>query len=113
MADLNRNHGWEISVTTSVKAIPRAGGVARESDYLVLALETTDGKRFLSVVNPRFARRLEERIMLVDTIKEYRWLCTSDTYFSDFPAVRSLRGKRVSREVYEHFLEKPALETSL
>lgn len=113
MADLNRNHGWEISVTTSMKAIPRAGGEARASDYLVLALETTDGKRFLSVVNPRFARRLEERMMLVDTIKVYRWLRTSDAYFADFPAVRSLRGRRVSREVYEHFLEKPALETSL
>ena len=113
MENLNRKYGWEVSVTTSMKVVPRAGGVPKNKTYLVLALETSDGKSFLSVVNPRFARQLEEQTILVRTIKEHHWLRTTNPYFSDFPAVRSLRAKRVSRDVYEHFAKDLSLESSL
>ncbi|SFG39515.1 SprT-like domain-containing protein [Prevotella sp. KH2C16] len=113
MENLNRKYGWEISVTTSMKATPRAGGVPKNKTYLVLALETWDGKNFLSVVNPRFAGQLERQIVLVNKIKAHHWLRTKSSYFSDFPAVRSLRAKRVSREVYERFAKDLPLESTL
>ncbi len=113
MENLNRKYGWEISVTTPMKTTPRAGGIPRNKTYLVLALETSDGKNFLSVVNPRFARQLEGQIMLVRKIRKHHWLRTASPYFSDFPAVRSLRARRVSREVYERFAKDLSLKGSL
>lgn len=101
MARLN-GEGWNISVTTSMRGTPKAQtsqeGTGRQ--YLVLAIETTDGRHFLSSVNPRFAKTLDRRLRRVGEVSRYAWYTSDDRWFEDMPRVRSLRGRRVDEETY-------------
>ena len=99
MDELNRK-GWEITVSTKTKGwettVPPV-----EKKRIVLAMKTSDGKYFLSVVNPKYVSRLEQQIKRVPTIVEHAWIESSDDRFRNYPQVRSLRGRRVSRSEYE------------
>lgn len=101
MACLN-GEGWDISVTTSMRGTPKAQtnqeGTGRQ--HLVLAIETTDGRRFLSSVNPRFAKTLDKRLRRTGEVSRYAWYTSDDRWFEDMPRVRSLRGRRVDEETY-------------
>lgn len=107
MADsLNRKHGWHIQAMTTTKGWKVADGgkprkVGPPSVYLVLALRMRDGRHFLSSVNPRFARTIDRQLVRLGEIGNYGWYITHDAYFKDFPRCRSLRGRRVSVDVYE------------
>ena len=68
--------------------------------YLVLAIELADGRHFLSSVSPRHARALNERVQRAGEVRRAAWYTTSDPWFADMPKVRSLRGRRVSDEVF-------------
>ena len=66
----------------------------------MLAIETRDGYHFLSSVNPKFARELHAKLHSAREITHFAWFTTSDHWFEDMPKVRSLRGRRVTPEVY-------------
>jgi hypothetical protein len=112
MDNLNRKYGWEITVTLDTRgwelseAAQKKMERQRHSKRLILALVTHDGKYFLSVVSRRCAGEIELRILRTSDIIEHRWFESSDDYFSTFTVVRSLRGRRVSKEEYERFLPK-------
>ncbi len=110
MADnLNRKYGWDIHISTSTKgwkvndAIKTKREKSRKATgkttvYLMLSIETKDGKCYLSRVNPKFAYRLELQISHIPDIVSHQWHTTSDTeFFEGYPMVRSLRGKRISK----------------
>ncbi len=101
MQRLNRE-GWNIRVMTSTKGYKKAhaGSTTVISQYLVLAIETRDGYHFLSSVNPKFARELHAKLHSAREITHFAWFTTSDHWFEDMPKVRSLRGRRVTPEVY-------------
>ena len=110
MDKLNRQGGWEIRVMTStkgwkvseqVKAKKQAKG---PQTYLMLAIEMKDGKHFLSRVNPGFARRLESQLAQVREVSTHHWYTTQESYFEDYPQVRSLRGRRISKADFEGLL---------
>ena len=69
--------------------------------YLMLAIEMQDGKHYLSRVNPSFARRIESKLSLVHELRSHRWYTTQESYFEDYPQVRSLRGRRISKSDFE------------
>ena len=107
MDNLNRKYGWDIRVMTSTK-----GWKARErveerqkakgpQTYLMLAIEMQNGKHYLSRVNPSFARRIESKLSLVHELRSHRWYTTQEPYFEDYPQVRSLRGRRISKSDFE------------
>lgn len=104
MDNLNRKHGWQIRTMTDTRGWKKAAGEkapARKGDtperYLVLAVETTDGRCFLSRVNPAYAHRLDAMAARASEVKHHCWYTTCDTAFADYPQVRSLRGRRISR----------------
>lgn len=101
MSRLNRE-GWHINVMTSTEGLQRAytGAAQVIEQYLVLAIEMADGRHFLSSVDPRYARALKRKLPLVEGLKRATWYTTSDTWFARLPRVRSLRGSRVSSEVF-------------
>lgn len=101
MARLN-GEGWDISVTTSMRGTPKAQTNQEDTgrQYLVLAIETTDGRRFLSSVNPKYAKTLCRRLQQVAEVSRYAWYTTADSWFENMPRVRSLRGRRVDEETY-------------
>lgn len=101
MARLNRE-GWNITVTTRMEGTKKAytGSKTVIEQYLILALETRDGKRYLTSVNPRFAGALNARAKSLPEIKSHAWYTTSDRRYEDWPRVRSLRGRVVDEATY-------------
>lgn len=107
MDNLNRKYGWDIRVMTSTKGW-KVSEWAEERQkakgpqtYLMLAIEMKDGKHYLSRVNPSFARRIESKLALVRELRSHRWYTTHEPYFEDYPQVRSLRGRRISKSDFE------------
>ena len=68
----------------------------------MLAIEMRDGKFFLSRVNPGFASRIERQILGLDNVVHHQWYTTEEPFFDDYPQVRSLRGRRISKRDFEH-----------
>lgn len=103
MQRLNREYGWHISVSSSMRghAVADPQSARQLSTFLVLAIVMADGRRMLSVVSPRSARRVDQMARSVGEIADHRWYMTQDSYFSDFTKVRSLRARCVPRDVYE------------
>lgn len=107
MDNLNRKYGWDIRVMTSTKGWKVSERVEERQKakgpqtYLMLAIEMQDGKLYLSRVNPSFARRIESKLVLVRELRSHRWYTTQEPYFEDYPQVRSLRGRRISKSDFE------------
>ena len=107
MDNLNRKHGWDIRVMTSTKGwkvsekVEARKKAAGPQTYLILAVELNDGKHFLSRVSPRFARSLERQLLKAKEVSSYSWYTTQESYFEDFPQVRSLRGRRITKGDFE------------
>ena len=107
MDNLNRKHGWDIRVMTSTKGwkvsekVEARKKAAGPQIYLILAVELKDGKHFLSRVSPRFARSLERQLLTAKEVISYSWYTTQESYFEDFPQVRSLRGRRITKGDFE------------
>ena len=106
MDNLNRKYGWDIRVMTSTKGWKVSERVAEKKKakgpqtYLMLAIELKDGKFYLSRVNPGFARRIEKQLPMVRELRSHRWYTTQESYFEDYPQVRSLRGRRITKNDY-------------
>lgn len=107
MDNLNRKYGWDIRVMTSTKGWKVSEQVAEkkkakgQQTYLMLAIELKDGKFYLSRVNPGFARRIEKQLPMVRELRSHRWYTTQESYFEDYPQVRSLRGRRITKGDFE------------
>lgn len=107
MDNLNRKYGWDIRVMTSTKGwkvserVEERQKAKRPQTYLMLAIEMQDGKHYLSRVNPSFARRIESKLVLARELRSHRWYTTQEPYFEDYPQVRSLRGRRISKSDFE------------
>ncbi len=110
MDNLNRKYGWDIRVMTSTKGWKVSEQVVARKEakgpqtYLVLAIEMADGKHYLSRVSPRFARSLEKQVQSVREVSAHRWYTTQEPYFDDYPQVRSLRGRRISKSDFDKLL---------
>lgn len=107
MDNLNRKYGWDIRVMTSTKGWKVSERVAEKKKakgpqtYLMLAVELKDGKFYLSRVNPGFARRIEKQLPMIRELRSHRWYTTQESYFEDYPQVRSLRGRRITKGDFE------------
>ena len=107
MDNLNRKYGWDIQVMTSTKdwkvseRVEERQKAKGPQTYLMLAIEMQDGKHYLSRVNPSFARRIESKLVLARELRSHRWYTTQEPYFEDYPQVRSLRGRRISKSDFE------------
>lgn len=99
MAALNAK-GWHITVSARTKQWPVAER-NRRKQFLVVAVETTDALCFLSVVNPAYRAYIDRMAQQSPIVKAHHWIVSDDAQFASFPQARSLRSRRVSREVYE------------
>lgn len=107
MDSLNRKYGWDIRIMTSTRGwkvnerIAERRKIKEGRPCLMLAVEMKDGKRFLSRVNPGFARRIEDQVSRLREVVRHQWYTTQEAFFDDYPQVRSLRGRRISRTDFE------------
>ncbi len=75
---------------------------SKENNYLILALELKNEKYYLSSVNIKNKINLEQDLRKEKKlIKAYHWYITNDTYFMQWPKVRTLRAKRVDKKLYD------------
>lgn len=100
MATLNTRHGWNITVSTSVRGAETSEQVPVRQ-RLVLALVMRSGERWFSVVNPRYAKELVRQLQRVPQLESFSWFVSRDDFFRNFPAVRSLRGRKVSLQDFD------------
>lgn len=101
MNRLNTRHGWDISVSASMRGRKTAAPHNDRRPRLVLALENSRGECFLTVVNPRYAAQLKSRLKNATDATQRAWFVSTDPFFSDFTTVRSLRARKVKREVFD------------
>lgn len=101
MNRLNTRHGWDISVSASMRGRKTAAPHNDRRPRLVLALENSRGECFLTVVNPRYAAQLKSRLKNAEDATQRAWFVSTDPFFSDFTTVRSLRARKVKREVFD------------
>lgn len=101
MNRLNTRHGWDISVSASMRGRKTAAPHNDRRPRLVLALENSRGECFLTVVNPRYAAQLKSRLKNAVDATQRAWFVSTDPFFSDFTTVRSLRARKVKREVFD------------
>lgn len=108
MDSLNRKYGWEISVMTSTRNVNVSEEMKskRIRERLILVIKMKGGKRFVSVVNPRYARTLNSQLRRVAQVESFDWYTSVDAYFSDFTVVRSLRGRSISEETFNGLMPK-------
>ena len=105
MDKLNRRYGWEITVATRIPSLQPLVSTPNRP-RLVLAVETTDNARYLSVVNPAYAQHLDLLLKRSRPRLRHAWYRSEDPYFSTFPVVRSLRGKRIDADLYHHIIRE-------
>ena len=109
MDKINRTFNRHITISVRTRNLqPRT--LQQHKDYLILALETKDGKYFLSSVNPSAAGKLAISLARAREIAHYAWYQSQDEYFRSMPRVRSLRGRQVSEEVYKTMIGKMKLQ---
>ena len=101
MEAFNKEYGWEITVTTSVRGLHAADAQRPKHPYLVLALTMKTGEQMLTVVHPCYALQIEHILLTVSSVECHGWYTSCDDYFFAFPRVRSLRGRRVPVVLYD------------
>lgn len=98
--------GWGISVRTGTAGFDLANKSAKLKRKYVLALRTTAGRCYLSVVQPKAIAQLETLLRRVPDVEEHSWFVTCDDYFRDFPSVRTLRARWVADDVYRRLVSE-------
>jgi hypothetical protein len=96
--------GWHVVVRTDTRKWPVAERNRKKvitRKRIVLAASTTDGKYFLSVIGPGSVRKVKLQIARTPQIREVRWFESSDDYFQQFPQCHTLRGRIVTKELWE------------
>lgn len=68
--------------------------------FIVLAMETARGQYMLTVVNPRYVKKLEYTLNTTSDVTCHHWFVSSESYFSQFSCVRTPRGRIVTEEEY-------------
>ena len=95
-----KKYGWDINVWVSIRNVKIADDKILKP-FLVLALELQTGERLLTVVNPKYANKVDVMARGVKKISRFAWYLSKDKYFIHYPLVRALRGRRVTLNEYE------------
>lgn len=112
MADaLNRKYGRNISIRTDTRGWALAEKYQKREDEklkepeLIMLIKTMDGRCFASQVSPASYGRLEHEIKHIKEIEDHRWLVTDDAAYKALPKVRSLRGRRITKDDYKRMAD--------
>ncbi|MBR1687313.1 MAG: SprT-like domain-containing protein [Prevotella sp.] len=96
--------GWHISVSERSGRWP-ARRVKAGRRYLLVLLQTADGRYFVSVVNPGYRTYIDLQAAASPQIVAHAWRTSTDDGYASWPRTRSLRGRRITAEAYRQLLE--------
>lgn len=96
--------GW--CITVSARMDGTAGNVSkpRKRARVVLAVVTSRGRYVVSVVSPRYVPAIDKVMRRSADVRSFSWHISTDSYFAEFPVVRTPRGRVVTKETYERLL---------
>lgn len=101
MSAINRKHGRHITITARRRLLAATQKEhEKPTEHLVLALKTSRGEHFLSVVNPDYAGKIALQLAKTPDIEHFAWYKSTNDFFRPMPRVRSLRGRKVTAEVF-------------
>lgn len=101
MNELNTKHGWNITVSTHMNDKRVSDNGCPKRQRLVLALENSRGQSFLTVVNPNYAQQIKQQLQRIKDVWQRAWFVSGDPFFNGFPTVRTLRARKVNRQLME------------
>lgn len=96
MEQLNREHGWDLSISTKVNH--KLSKANRGKLYVVLSMKLTDTTHLIAVVNRKNMVKLNSEANRNPLILEHHWYLSTDPYFDQFPVVRTLKGYHITEE---------------
>ncbi|MBF1440997.1 MAG: SprT-like domain-containing protein [Prevotella nanceiensis] len=110
MNQFNQEFGWELTVSVNTKdyktnETASSAKAKKIKERLILAIEQSDGTCFLSVVNPRYALKIQNELKRTTHNLKFSWYKSSDEKFSHFSTVRSLRGVKTPRNEFEEVIK--------
>lgn len=100
--------GWNITIT-SRNAMLATVPTTDKQQYLLLAIRLSNGKCYLSVVNPAYRHHLEQMIHNHCQADEFHWLRTNDSRYAGWSAVRTLRGKHITQDEWERLMSETVI----
>lgn len=103
MSEINTKYGRHLNISATTKEM-QTSTPRKPTPCLVLAIEMTDGTCYLSSVHPSFAHKLSLSLSRIPNLASHSWYTSSDSFFQNMPRVRSLRGRKVSKEVFEEMI---------
>lgn len=90
--------GWNISVRTSTKGWQPSAEKC-SSKRCVVALTTADGCYFAAVQRP-YVKAFDRAMGRIADIRHREWYVTGDSFFRQYPLVRTLRFRLVTAEEF-------------
>lgn len=93
--------GWRISVSAKMEGVSRVSLVANKRQRIVLAVRMSDGRCLLSVVSPRYVKKIDSTLRRSSCVSYSSWYVSSDGYFTDFPVVRTPKGRIVPSGTFD------------
>ena len=105
-ARINEVGGWHITVSTRTEQYA-VRNQKPSAQYLLIAIKTTDGHHYLSVVNPDYRSYVDRQATRSPQIEEHRFVVTTDSKYATWPKTRSLRGRRITEEEYLKIAKLP------
>ena len=83
---------------------PKNKSVREKRQRIILAVEMSDGKRLLSVVIRRYVAVVDAAVKRSGNVSSHSWYVSDEACFSDYPAVRTAKGRVVSPEMYDRMV---------
>ena len=93
--------GWHITVSTDTRSWPVRTSMEQPRTRLLLGMVTNRGQHYLSVVAQPYALRIERAASHTPAVVRHQWYTSTDSCFARYPAVRTLRARKLSDAEWE------------
>ena len=105
MNKINRQEGLHMSVRTNAQKWETANTTLKMRHVLFIQLQT--GKRYISVVSPRYVCDIESQLQRMgDKVSMHKWFITNHPDYQNYSIVRSLRGRPCTEAVFSQKLRE-------
>ncbi len=99
------SYGWNVQISTKIGNNVKRVGRKKMNLRVVLAAITKEGKYLLSVVNPRYVKKVDTILRKSHNVLAFSWYLSENDYFENFPLVRTPRGRIVKKNIYDMVVE--------
>ncbi len=100
---INQVGGWQITISSRTDQYA-VRNKKTDAQYLLVVVETTDRRYFLSVINPSYRNYVNQQAKRSTMVEAHHFIVSTDSKYATWPKSRSLRGRRISEEEYRKMM---------